>query len=261
MGTSRSKRRKKQQKQRQQQQQQQQQQHHQQELPQAHQLEPHKHLEPHQPPPTATPPGSTEPPQSTPVKSPVDPPSVHRLPVVPPPSYQLSGSSFASSNLGKHDTTMISQQQAQLVEALHQQKEETMERQAAFEARLSQKQQDINQSSVSIHWLVHTLMDQTNKQLCLMGIGGIIPIPSNASSSLYHHPYGLLPMRQGVEGTTVSIAHSQGSSESIVLGSGLMSVVEDHPGPSPQPQVDIDVAIPPCGDEVIDHFEGPQGGG
>ncbi|CAB9525729.1 unknown protein (Partial), partial [Seminavis robusta] len=150
---------------------------------------------------------------------------------------------------------MISQQLAQLVEALHQQKEETMERQAAFEARLSQQQQDINQSSVSIiHGLVHTLMDQTNKQLGLMGIGGISPIPSNASSSLDHHPNGLLPMRQGVEGTTGSIAQSQSSSEPIGLGSGLMSDVEDHLGPSPQPQVDIDVAIPPCGDEVIDHL-------
>ncbi|CAB9529787.1 Retrotransposon protein [Seminavis robusta] len=149
---------------------------------------------------------------------------------------------------------MISQQLAQLVEALHQQKEETREHQAAFEARLSQQQQDINQSSVSIHGLVHTLMDQTNKQLGLMGIGGISPIPSNASSSLDHHPNGLLPMRQGVEGTTGSIAQSQGSSEPVGLDSGLMSDVEDHLGPSPQPQVDIDVAIPPCGDEVIDHL-------
>ncbi|CAB9517123.1 Retrotransposon protein [Seminavis robusta] len=252
MGTSRSKRRKKQQQQQRQQQQLQQQQ---QTPPQdvATPLATNTPPVP-PPPPPATPPGSTEPPPSTPVKSPVDPPSVHRLPVVPPPSYQLSGSSVASSNLAKHDTTMISQQLAQLVEALHQQKEETMERQAAFEARLSQQQQDINQSSVSIHGLVHTLMDQTNKQLGLMGIGGISPIPSNASSSLDHHPNGLLPMRQGVEGTTGSIAQSQGSSEPIGLGSGLMSDVEDHPGPSPQPQVDIDVAIPPCGDEVIDHL-------
>ncbi|CAB9528990.1 unknown protein [Seminavis robusta] len=252
MGTSRSKRRKKQQQQRQQQQLQQQQQ--QQTPPQdvATPLATNTPPVP-PPPPPATPPGSTEPPPSTPVKSPVDPPSVHRLPVVPPPSYQPSGSSVASSNLAKHDTTMISQQLAQLVEALHQQKEETMERQAAFEARLSQQQQDINQSSVSIHGLVHTLMDQTNKQLGLMGIGGISPIPSNASSSLDHHPNGLLPMRQGVEGTTGSIAQSQGSSEPIGLGSGL-SDVGGHPGPSPQPQVDIDVAIPPCGDEVIDHL-------
>ncbi|CAB9531871.1 unknown protein [Seminavis robusta] len=207
------------------------------------------------PPPPATPPSSSElPPPSTPIKSPVDPPSVHRLPVVPPPSYQPSESSVASSNLANHDTTMISQQLAQLVEALHQQKEETRERQAAFEARLSQQQQDINQSSVSIHGLVHTLMDQTNKQLGLMGIGGISPIPSNVSSSLDHHPNGLLPMRQGVEGTTGSIAQSQGSSEPVGLDSGLMSDVEDHLDPSPQPQVDIDVAIPPCGDEVIDHL-------
>ncbi|CAB9531276.1 unknown protein [Seminavis robusta] len=247
MGTSKSKRRKKQQQQRQQQQLQQQQQTPPQDVatPLATNTPP---VPP--PPPPATPPGSTEPPPSTPVKSPVDPPSVHRLPVVPPPSYQPSESSAAPSKLANHDTTMISQELAQLVEALQQQKEETKERQAAFEARLSQQQQ----VSVSIHGLVHTLMDQTNKQLGLMGIGGISPIPSNASSSLDHHPNGLLPMRQGVEGTTGSIAQSQGGSEPVGLDPGLMSDVEDHLGPSLQPQVDIDVAIPPCGDEVIDHL-------
>ncbi|CAB9530472.1 unknown protein [Seminavis robusta] len=63
-----------------------------------------------------------------------------------------------------------------------QSRRETMDRQAAFEAKLSQQQQDFNQSSVYIHGLVHTLMDQTKKQLGLMGIGGISPITSNASS-------------------------------------------------------------------------------
>ncbi|CAB9531262.1 unknown protein [Seminavis robusta] len=114
-----------------------------------------------------TPPVRTSPPQTTTIHPcQVTSGSAFSSPATcgSPPSYQLSGSSVASSNLAQHDTTMISQQLAekkkkkkkQLVEALHQQEEETMERQAAFEARLSKQQQDINQSSVSTNGLVHT---------------------------------------------------------------------------------------------------------
>ncbi|CAB9522224.1 unknown protein [Seminavis robusta] len=149
---------------------------------------------------------------------------------------------------------MLSHQLARLVEALQQQKEETRELQATFEARLSQQQQDINQSNVSIHGLVHSLMNQTNKQLGPMGIGGISPVPSNTSSSLDHNPTGLLSMSRSVEGTIGSIAQSQGSSEPADSGPGLINDVEDHLGPTPQPQVDISVATPLDGDEVIDHL-------